>query len=102
MLKKSERVIYFIQGSIPSAEEAALAAQLGNNVVFRNAQFATESCPEDCDAVAGTVIPAAYAGKKQIGGTILAPAPVVPPAPPSVDGWGNPAAVLPPAPPVEA
>lgn len=100
MVKKDKRVIYFIQGATPNEQETAEIMGLGNNVVMRNAQFATESCPEECDAVAGNNIPAAYQGKPILTVQTVPPAP--PALPPVVDGWGNPAGIIPPAPPIEA
>jgi hypothetical protein len=62
-VRKWPRILFFINGSIPSEEEVAEAESLGFNVTFRNALFvAAEGALEACDGVAGDV-PERYAAK---------------------------------------
>lgn len=113
MIKKHPRIIYFIKGAAPTADDLAGALKLGANVVFRNVQFIGQpNCLEACAGVAGAV-PPAYANcadgaeviaefNASIG--VDAPAaippipevPAVPPVPEVNDGWG----AVPPAPPI--
>ena len=95
MLNKSPKVLYFIHGAVPSEKELADAKLYGNNVAYRNAQFATSgAAPEPCDGVAGAV-PEAYAScpkaalvaavvaeeKEELPHAEVVP-PAAPPAPP--------------------
>ena len=49
------KILFFINGPVPTEAEREQAAQIVGNVVFRNAKFADgESC-EQCDGVAGSV-----------------------------------------------
>jgi len=61
---KRAKILFFVDGPAPSAEDFAQAAEMAANVVFRNAR-AVPSEPhalEICDGVAGKV-PAIYADK---------------------------------------
>ncbi len=61
MKKKYPKIIFFIKGVRPSNEEQLIAESLGLNVVFRNANYISETGSlEKCDGVAGKV-PAVYA-----------------------------------------
>lgn len=60
MIKKSPKILYFVNGSMPSVLDIANAAELGNNVAFRNADFVNpDDKPESCAGVAG-VVPSNY------------------------------------------
>lgn len=60
MKKKSPRIIYFIKGAVPSADQIEEAEAIGDNVVFRNATLIPSTgALEYCFAVAGEV-PARY------------------------------------------
>lgn len=55
-MKKSPRIIYFIDGCNPSDKDIKAAEKLGNNVVFRNARMVPDTgCLEKCAGVAGKV-----------------------------------------------
>jgi hypothetical protein len=61
MFKKAPRILFFIDGDLPSKKEYAAAARLGPNTSFRNAQYINEEgALETCDGVAGEV-PKRYA-----------------------------------------
>jgi hypothetical protein len=63
MFKKAPRILFFIDGDVPSKKEYAAAARLGPNTSFRNAQYINEEgALETCDGVAG-VVPKRYAEK---------------------------------------
>ena len=52
------RVLYFVDGPVPTPEDRAQATKLGTKM-FRNARLAGGADPpERCDAVAGAVPPA--------------------------------------------
>lgn len=53
------KIIYFIDGFAPTADEELEAQSFGVKTVFRNAQYVT-CADEACDGVAGSVIPDAY------------------------------------------
>lgn len=55
-----KKIIYFIDGPEPTGDQLLEAQAFGVKTVFRNAQFVVE-VDEECDAVAGEVIPAPYA-----------------------------------------
>lgn len=59
---KQARILFFVNGPAPTAEDFAAADQIAGNVVFRNAQAVTDDPQslEMCDGVAGCV-PALYA-----------------------------------------
>lgn len=94
---KYPRILYFIEGSMPTQADIKAVALLGGNTVFRNAHHCGEGHnPEVCDGVSGAV-PAVYKAKYKDGSEVIAaftasvtgapvetpPAPVVPPAPPA-------------------
>jgi hypothetical protein len=89
------KILYFIKGSNPTAEERAAAEALGTKM-FRNASART-SFIEACDGVAGAV-PEAYAKIKRADKPVAAkPATPVPTPAPAAD-----APVPPPAPAADA
>ena len=116
---KQPRILYFIGGPVPTAEERKDARRYGANTAFRNAALigSSETGIEKCDGVAGK-IPAAYAKIARADKVIAdfnkgvepapvgneAPPPPPPPPPAPIDanaGWGQPpapAATVPPAP----
>lgn len=54
--KGKARVLYFVRGSVPSAEQLAEAEKLGPGVAFRNATMVRDTDPlEHADIVAGDV-----------------------------------------------
>lgn len=55
-----KKILYFINGTYPTAKEQSEALALGTKM-FRNAQYGQNESPEKCDAVAGAV-PEAYQG----------------------------------------
>lgn len=55
-----QKILFFINGAVPTESDKAQAASISGRVVFRNAQFANSESCEQCDAVAGAV-PANYA-----------------------------------------
>jgi len=56
------KIIYFINGSVPSADDLANAEKIQGVVVFRNVKFILpEDAAEPCDGVAGAV-PKQYLG----------------------------------------
>jgi hypothetical protein len=58
MVDVFERVLYFIDDMMPTAEEIEDARQYGPGVMFRNARFVPEDGPvEQADKVAGKVPP---------------------------------------------
>jgi len=59
---KHPRILYFINGAVPTAKQQAEATRLGGRVAFRNARF-FDGEKEACDALAGDV-PAALKGTK--------------------------------------
>ncbi len=60
-MRKWPRILFFILGALPTAEEVGEAEALGFNVVFRNALLVpAEGALEACDGVAGEV-PERYA-----------------------------------------
>lgn len=56
-----KKILYFINGAIPTEKEREEAEKLG--AVFRNARFAEHDFVEQCDEVAGAV-PDAYKSKQ--------------------------------------
>jgi hypothetical protein len=63
MKKKSDQILYFTKGAVPTEAEYAAAEQLTGKVVFRNAAFVSPDLSiERCDGVAGSV-PEVYAKK---------------------------------------
>jgi hypothetical protein len=56
-MKPEKKILYFIRGSKPTAEESNAVAALGRlgNVCLRCAALAEDDAPETCDAVAGLV-----------------------------------------------
>lgn len=60
---KVPRILFFVDGPTPSLRDLAVAAAIGANVVFRNAQAVPGDAHslEICDGVAGEVIPPLYA-----------------------------------------
>lgn len=57
---KQARILFFIIGPVPTAEDVAKAGEIGAQVIFRNASAVGEyDKPEDCDGVEGAV-PEAY------------------------------------------
>ena len=58
---KPAKILFFVQGVAPTAEDFEAASKLTAQVVFRNAQAVpAEGALEECDGVAGAV-PAPYA-----------------------------------------
>lgn len=58
---RDPRILFFIQGSVPTAEQIDEATKLGRNVAFRNVNFIRpDDFIEDFDDVAG-VVPSQYA-----------------------------------------
>lgn len=56
MLPKAPRILYFLKGSMPTAEQQIDAMRYGSGVVFRNGSCVpVEGSPEACDGVAGDV-----------------------------------------------
>lgn len=56
------KVLYFINGMAPTLKQRDEVLQFGPHVAFRNAQHIdVDGCLEQCDAVAGPMIPARYA-----------------------------------------
>lgn len=58
------RILYFIDGMVPTDDQKDDIARFGPNASFRNAQLVSDvamSALEECDAVAGDPIPARYA-----------------------------------------
>jgi hypothetical protein len=57
---RPDKILYFIEGPLPTSEDYAAALELRANVVFRNALAVPEenSSLEPCDGVAGEVPPA--------------------------------------------
>lgn len=56
MKKNYPRILYFINGAMPSDEAQEVAETYGPNVAFRNANFVPSSgALEKCDGVAGEV-----------------------------------------------
>lgn len=53
------KIIYFIDGFVPSTDEQLEAESFGVKTVFRNAQY-VYGANEACDGVAGSLIPDAY------------------------------------------
>lgn len=61
MAKLYPKVLFFINGTTPTAEQLAMANDYGPGVAFRNANMIVDDAPiEDADAVTGEV-PARYA-----------------------------------------
>lgn len=55
-MKRYPRILFFIKGTLPSAEAMEVAEKYGPNVAFRNANFVPSSgAIEKCDGVAGEV-----------------------------------------------
>lgn len=64
--RPKQKILYFIDGPVPTKEERAHAASIGARA-FRNArQVQSDDLPEDCEGVAGSVIPGPYKKFKQI------------------------------------
>lgn len=64
VMKRLPRVLYFVDGMVPSAEDREAIKQYGPKAAFRNAQMVSNvptSPLEECDFVAGPAIPARYA-----------------------------------------
>lgn len=60
--RRAAKVIYFVNGHMPSSDDIDAAEAIGSGVVFRNALKIVPGAPlENCDAVAGAV-PDDYAG----------------------------------------
>lgn len=61
---KQARILFFVDGPAPTADDFAEAAQIAGNVVFRNARAVSDDPQslEICDGVAGCV-PTLYAEK---------------------------------------
>lgn len=62
---RPDKILYFIEGPLPTSEDYAKALELRANVMFRNAQAVpvdSSSALEECDGVAGEV-PPSYAAK---------------------------------------
>ena len=62
--KRAPRVLFFINGMNPTAEEREKAQRYLPNVGFRNARMVADTpmaAMEECDFVAGSEIPARYA-----------------------------------------
>lgn len=58
---KKPIIIYFLEDGIPSAAERAEADSFGVKVMFRNVRFIEpDDHAEECDAVAGSIIPEQY------------------------------------------
>lgn len=55
---KKAKILFFVNGFAPSAEDYALASKMNANVSFRNGQAVAVGGLEDCDGVAGAVPPA--------------------------------------------
>lgn len=54
--RRASKVLYFVRGAMPSAEDYVAARAIGPGVVFRNALKIVGGAPmENCDAVAGAV-----------------------------------------------
>lgn len=58
---KKAKIIYFVKGFAPKADDFEKASKMNAEVIFRNALISTDSV-EDCDGVAGEV-PQAYKDK---------------------------------------
>lgn len=57
---KFPRILFFIEGTLPTPEQRAEIFKYGPNAAFRNARMATgDHSPEPCDGVTGEV-PDAY------------------------------------------
>ena len=54
------KILFFINGPVPTESDREQAASISGRVMFRNAQFAGSEPCEQCEAVAGCV-PANYA-----------------------------------------
>lgn len=52
------KIIYFIDGFAPTADEELHAQSFGVKTVFRNVQYVGDVPDEECDGVAGLVPPA--------------------------------------------
>lgn len=105
MLPKAPRILYFLKGSMPTAEQQIDAMRYGSGVVFRNGSCVpVEGSPEACDGVAGDV-PALYSAmrsgedamREYIAKTNMLTQPAAPAAP--VEEPKVTAPVAPPAPP---
>lgn len=58
-MKKLAKILYFVKGASPTAEDFANAEEIKGNVVFRNALAVGHGeSVEKCDGVAGEVPPA--------------------------------------------
>lgn len=63
MIRKFPRILFFINGPLPTEEQQNEALEYGFNVAFRNADLiSADGCREECDGVAGEV-PERYADK---------------------------------------
>ena len=49
------KILFFINGSVPTEAEKKSASEIEGSVVFRNAKFAGNEPPEPCDGVVGAV-----------------------------------------------
>lgn len=55
---KAPKILFFVDGMAPSAEDLAAASEINGQVVFRNARAVpSEGALETCDGVAGKVPP---------------------------------------------
>lgn len=91
---KAPKILFFVDGMAPSAEDMAAASEINGQVVFRNARAVpSEGALETCDGVAGKVppqyskLPTAEQATKAHAAKVKAlkkgdsPAPVAPVAP---------------------
>lgn len=72
---KLPRILFFINGTVPTDEDLAAASEIKANVVFRNATAVPteEHSLETCDGVAGAV-PEIYANRFPVAGEAVAKA----------------------------
>ena len=50
-----KKILFFINGPVPTEADKLEASEIVGKVVFRNANFAASEQPEPCDGVAGAV-----------------------------------------------